>query len=366
MGECGPRAVYCAVVKRLFVTGFPGFLATRLVRRLAPTAEEITLLVEKRFAEVAAERVAELEEDLDAAGRFTVAIGDITQVRLGLSEADYARVVAECDTVFHLAAIYDLAVPEELAQRVNVDGTRHVNDLVRSLQGLERYNYISTFAVAGRREGIVRENELEHEAGFHNFYESTKYEAEVAVRELVEDELPVSIFRPAVVVGSSKDGATAKFDGPYMMLRVLRRLPWPLGRLNFGSPAVRFQMVPVDFIVDSVSTISGREDAAGKTFHLTDPDPYTTAEIFDLLAEALHGKSTIARMPAFLVRATTATGALTPLGLQREAGAYFFHAARFDCVNTLDALDGSGVECPRLADYADRMVAYYLAHADAA
>ena len=293
--------------------------------------------------------------------RFEVVTGDITEDELGLSAATADRLAAQVDTVFHLAAIYDLAVPEDLARRVNVTGTDRVNRFVRRLRSLERYNYISTFAVAGKRTGIIREAELEHEAGFHNHYESTKYEAEVLVRKLIEDGLPVSVYRPAVVVGSSRDGRTAKFDGPYMLLELLKRLPWPLRRLNFGLPDIRFQMVPVDFIIESIATLSSLPACAGKTFHLTDPDPRPTSEIAELFARALYGP-TYLRLPGVATRLVTGSGVLEPLGLQREAAPYFFHQATFDCVNTLDALDGTGVECPPLDSYVDRLVEFFVSN----
>ena len=88
---------------------------------------------------------------------FEVVEGDITLPGLGLAPADHERLSAEVDTVFHLAAIYDLAVPAELAERVNVGGTERVNDFVRGLGRLAGYHYVSTYAVAGKRRGIVRE-----------------------------------------------------------------------------------------------------------------------------------------------------------------------------------------------------------------
>ena len=49
----------------------------------------------------------------------------------------------------------------------------------KSLKKLRRYNYISTCYVAGKRTGEIFETELEHDAGFRNYYEETKYLAEV-------------------------------------------------------------------------------------------------------------------------------------------------------------------------------------------
>ncbi len=350
-------------MRHTLLTGFPGFIAGRLAERLATASERWTFLVESRFAERAK---AEARRIAEQAGRplqsFEVVAGDITQAGLGVERPDRERLAAEVDTVFHLAAIYDLAVPAAVAERVNVGGTEQVNAFVRGLEHLAGYHYVSTYAVAGKRRGIVREAELEHDAGFNNHYESTKYHAEVAVRRLQAEGLPVAIYRPAVVVGSSRDGSTAKFDGPYMLLRVMRRLPWPLTRLNVGSPKVRFQLVPVDFIIEAIAAISARAAAAGKTFHLTDPEPHTTEEIFDLFSRAMFEAESWLRVPTSLTSVVAGSGIAEPLGLQRQSAPYFAHQATFDCVITLDALDGTGIGVPRLDTYVDKLVAYFLAH----
>ncbi len=348
-------------MRKVLITGFPGFLAGLLVRELATRADSLVLLVEERFLETARAKARHIAAIYGApASRFDLRVGDITRPDLGL-EADAAdELVGEVDTVFHLAAIYDLAVPEGLAQRVNVTGTGNVNRFVTRLERLERYNYVSTFAVAGRRTGVVRESELAHDAGFHNHYESTKYEAEVLVRRLADQGVPTTILRPGVVVGSSRDGRTVKYDGPYMVLRMMRELPGPLGRLNLGSSDVPFQMVPVDFVVEAFAALAEHPDAVGKTFHLTDPDPRTTAEIFEIFSREMFGKGCLARVPSFATRLVTATGATELLGVQKEAGPYFFHRCRYDCVNTLDTLDGTGIACPPLERYVARLVRYFV------
>ncbi len=347
-------------MRATFITGFPGFLGRRLVTKLAERDQRFVLLVEPRFAEAARAAIDDVAAlAFRSADRFEILAGDITQPRLGLDASTVRRLSDDIDQVWHLAAIYDLGVGRSLAERVNVEGTRNVNDLVARLDRLERYHYVSTFAVAGRRTGVVRERELEHRAGFHNHYEETKYRAELEVKRLMERGLPTTIYRPGSIVGSSKDGITAKFDGPYMVLELMSRLPPPLNLLNFGSSEVGFQMVPVDFVVDAMCALAGQPDTAFRTFHLTDPAPATTAEICDLFCRELHGVGTLATAPEVAVRAFTASGIPAALGLQREANPYFFHRCRYDCVSTLDALDGTGIEVPALATYVDRLVSFW-------
>ena len=190
----------------IFLTGFPGFIATRLVRRLAANAGRLLLLVQPAFAERALDEINKIAAET---GRpvtdFALLTGDITAPNLGLSQTDLDRALAETTIVFHLAAIYDLAVARDLALRVNVTGTRNVNDFARRARKLRHYHYVSTCYVAGKRTGRILETELAHTAGFRNYYEETKYLAELEVQAL-QSELPVTIHRPSVVCGDSRTG----------------------------------------------------------------------------------------------------------------------------------------------------------------
>src|SRR5918998_1697485 len=102
---------------QLLVTGFPGFLGSRLVDSLIRSRPDahVVALVESRMAEKAREAAGRL----DGADRIEVLAGDITDGRLGLDETDYERLTGAVTAVFHLAAIYDLAVPFDVAQKVN-------------------------------------------------------------------------------------------------------------------------------------------------------------------------------------------------------------------------------------------------------
>src|SRR3954468_5725238 len=199
---------------RVLLTGFPGFIGRRLADRLIGDGASLTALVEPRMAEAAREAAPDGLEVLE---------GDITEQRLGLSDSDWERLTAEITTVFHLAAVYDLAVPAEIAQRVNVDGTGNVLELCVACERLERLNYVSTAYVAGWRSGVVYEHELSLGQSFKNHYESTKFQAEVWVRQQM-DRIPTTITRPAIVVGDSRTGETQKFDGPYYVLRTVSAL----------------------------------------------------------------------------------------------------------------------------------------------
>ena len=345
------------------VTGFPGFIGRRLIAALldADADARVVALVEPRML-ATAQTVA---ESLDAS-RIELLAGDITDRRLGLEPDDYERLRAEVRRVFHLAAIYDLAVPLELAQRVNVDGTGNVLDLCRAAERLERLAYVSTAYVAGLRTGIVYEHELVMGQAFKNHYESTKFQAEVWVRDLL-DQVPTTILRPAIVVGDSHTGETEKFDGPYYILRALSRAqrmgrPMP----QFGRSEAAFNVVPVDYVVAAMTAAADDPATLGQTLHLVDPDPLTAHDLVDLLSLAYTGGPPRGRVPAGLVERSLRVRRVRELfeGIPSESIAYLNHPVVYDARRTVDLLAPHGLVPPKFGEYAQAMVDFFRAHED--
>jgi thioester reductase-like protein len=345
------------------ITGFPGFIGRRLVARLLDVegAKPVVALVEERMEGPAREAAAALDPE-----RVEVLVGDISERRLGLSDEDWDRLTDQVRRVFHLAAIYDLAVPVELAQRVNVDGTGNVLELCAQAEGLERLAYVSTAYVAGKRTGVVYEHELVMGQGFKNHYESTKFQAEVWVRQEMH-RVPTTILRPAIVVGDSQTGETPKFDGPYYILRAIsetQRAGRPM--VQFGHSAALFNVVPVDYVVEAIATSAALPEAEGETLHLVDPEPLTSGDLTRVLAEHYGAKAPRGRVPPALIEAALRIPAIksrfgdTP----KESIAYLNHPVEFDTRRTVDLLAGQGLIPPNFSDYVDAMVRYFKAHED--
>lgn len=345
------------------VTGFPGFIGSRLVRALldADPDARVVALVEPRMEAAARAAVAELGGE-----RIEVLPGDISQRRLALSESDWERLAAETTAVYHLAAIYNLAVPLELAQRVNVDGTGNIVELCERCERLERLHYVSTAYVAGTRRGVVYEHELALGQGFKNHYESTKFQAELWVRQAM-DRVPTTIYRPAIVVGDSRTGETAKFDGPYYTLRLISRLDGlglPIPR--FGRSQAPFNVVPVDFVIQALAVCARDPALAGQTLHLVDPQPVTAADSFDILAREFCGRRASYQLPPALLEAAARFRAFRDLfgGAPRESISYLNHPVQFDTRAATDALTAQGVRCPRLDEYVGPLVRFFREHED--
>ncbi|MET0648133.1 MAG: SDR family oxidoreductase [Pyrinomonadaceae bacterium] len=341
-----------ALDETIFLTGFPGFIAGRLVERLAREGARFQLLVQPAFAARAREEIARLAETTGApVEHFRVLEGDITREDLALSAADIEEAEGEATVMFHLAAVYDLAVAREVGVRVNVEGTRNVNRFALRLPRLKRYHYVSTCYVAGRRTGLILESELRHAAGFRNFYEETKHLAELEV-EALKNELPVTIHRPSVVCGDSRTGETAKYDGVYYLINYLRMWPGALSLANIGNREVRLNVVPVDFVVEAMAALASDDASAGATVQLADPEPLTTEELFDLISRNLAGRESLLTLPAPVVQATLNLPLNEKVtGLPRVGVPYFFLKQTYDTARATALLAPRGLRCPRFPDY---------------
>jgi thioester reductase-like protein len=348
--------------RTILFTGFPGFIGARLIPRLLDDDPEavVVALVEPHVQERARALAAELSPE-----RIRIQPGDITRPRLGLDEATWRRLSAETVEVFHLAAVYDLAVKADLALRVNVLGTQNVVAFCRACERLERHVYVSTAYVAGLRSGLVLEDELAAGQAFKNHYESTKFAAEVAVRNAMEfDGVPTTILRPAIVVGDSRTGETSKFDGPYYLLRTFSALRGPLPRL--GSPDARFNVVPIDFVIEAMATAAREDRALGRTLHLVDPEPLCSREVADPLAREYDGRTPSVPMPEGLLARAMGIGPVGRLfgGAPVESLPYLNHPVAFDVSNAAEILAPHGLRCPRFSEYAGVLVDFFRAHED--
>jgi thioester reductase-like protein len=347
----------------VLMTGFPGFLGSALLPGILKRTDSAAIcLVQPKFAALAKRREAELSSaDASLQGRIQVVEGDISQPGLGLA-ADTFTDVTEA---WHLAAAYDLAVPRDVAVRVNVDGTRNVLDALERCPRLTRLHYFSTCYVSGRYAGPFSEDDLKVGAPFNNYYEETKSLAEADVRSHMAAGMPVTIYRPSIVVGDSRTGETQKFDGPYFVMQWLLRQPRHAILPMAGDPTTtRVNVVPRDFIVDAVGHLSGLSVSEGRTYQLADPRPLTVDEMAETLAQATGRELIKVPLPRKLAKASLARvpGLYRLMRIPPEAVDYFAHPTFYLTDHCRTDLAGSGIEPPAFRSYVDRLVGYMRHH----
>ena len=329
-------------MRLVFFTGYPGFLGSALLPRvLARDPEAIAIcLVQPKFASLARERAREFGD------RVRFLEGDIT-APINFSPADVVE-------IYHLAAVYDLSVPRELGMRVNVEGTKRVLDFAERCASLRRLHYISTCYVSGHHDGVFREDDLDVGQHFNNYYEETKFLAEVEVRKRIQ--IPSTIYRPSVIVGDSRTGATQKFDGPYYVLQwILRQPRIAILPVAGRTKKYRFNVVPRDFIIDAIDFLTAHGNA--KCYQLADPNPLTVDEIITTFAG-----STRRRILRVLLPMAVAKLGAPMLRIPRAAVNYFTHPTTYDTTNAQRDLAAAAISVPRFSDYAPRLVEFVIAH----
>jgi thioester reductase-like protein len=201
--------------------------------------------VQEHWVALATERLAEIEAaHPHTVGRISLVEGDITVPGLGIDVVDRGR-LTDVGEVWHLAAVYDLAVPRRWPAESTSKEPPTSSSFCLAYDHFRRLQYVSTCYVSGDYEGEFPEDDLDLGQGFLNHYESTKFEAEVLVREAMKAGLPATIYRPGIVVGDSRTGETQKYDGPYMYAGV-------------HEPAAQVAVIPAvgDFDVVRVSVSS--------------------------------------------------------------------------------------------------------------
>lgn len=348
--------------RHVFLTGYPGFIARRLLHKLLAADEtlRVTALVESSRLAQAQEDLRELERQSsnNDGRRVQLVTGDVTAMDLGLSGPEFREVVSTATEIFHLAAIHRLGVDRPTATRVNVLGTQNMLDLAASMRGLRRFVHFSSAYVSGRREGVVMEDELDCNQVFRNPYEATKFEAEKRVLAAGR-ELPITIIRPPAVVGDSKSGEIDRFDGVYHIGLLLAASPVPISFPLPGQGGAPLHLIPVDYLVDAVHVITEQPETIGKTFHVVDPNPLSVERVFSRVAGAA-GR----RTPRYGVSPNLTKALLRIPGLERIAPVshqvidYLNHLAFYNSSNTMSTLEGTGVRCPPFDSYVDNLVRY--------
>jgi nucleoside-diphosphate-sugar epimerase len=170
---------------KYFVTGATGFIGGRVARQLVEAGHKVVALA----------RTPAKTQELIELG-VSVCEGDITE------KESMRAPMADVDGVFHLAAWYKVGVRDKsAAERINVDGTRNVLELMQALR-IPKGVYTSTLAVFSDTRGRLVDETYRHNGPWLSEYDRTKWKAhyEVAV-PMMKDGLPLVIVQPGLVYG---------------------------------------------------------------------------------------------------------------------------------------------------------------------
>jgi len=359
-----------------FITGGTGFIGRFFLDKLKGRDGDIYVLTR----EGSEHKFEALQERFgDQSNRLIPVTGDLTRGLLGLDDKTIASLKGKITHFCHFAAVYDIGASAEAQSATNIDGTRNAIELASALSA-GCFQHVSSIAAGGLYKGTFREDMFEEAENYDHPYFATKHESEGIVRR--ECEVPWRIYRPGMVMGHSKTGEIDKIDGAYYFFKSLQKLrkalpPWvPL----IGIEGGKFNVVPVDYVVDAMDHIVHQENYDGCCFHLTDPEHYSMGTLINIFAEAGHtpqfSMRLDTRMFGFIPRVVRDTIAgLAPvkrivktiyddMGLPESVNLFINYPTRYDNRDTERALKGSGISAPSLRDYAPVVWDYWERNLD--
>lgn len=342
----------------VLVTGYPSFRGRKMAHQLLESQPKslVYAVVQPKFGPQATEVANELPKE--QRDRLVLFEGDAAAIDLGLSGKEYLELAGRVDRIHHVAQVTYPGVSRQMAEAVNIGGTREIIELGRACTKLQCIVVHSSAVVSGNRTGLVLEEELVARQSFRSVVEETLARAERLVRSAMAD-LPIAVVRPTQIVGDSRTGEVDRFDGPYLLILLIVSSPQDFPVLLPARGDAPMNLVPIDYVARAAQIIGKRPQALGRTFHLTDPKPLTVREMFQLVAQA-GGK----RLPGGFIpsRVTKALLSTPGLNLVSKSPRAFVDViatpVRYDTRNTVDILAGQSIHCPAFESYVDALVEF--------
>ncbi|XP_037729166.1 fatty acyl-CoA reductase wat [Drosophila subpulchrella] len=275
--------------KVVFLTGATGFLGKVIIEKLLRTTDvkRIYSMIRPKRGQDIQERIALwkkeplfevlLQEKPDALNRISIIAGDCLESDLGICKSDRQLLASEVHIVIHGAATVRFNEALHVALAINTRATRLMLQLAKEMIHLEAYLHISTafsncvlFRVEEKfypehltcdSEKVLAMSELLSDqivdnltstlqGDYPNTYTYTKALAEdVVLRE--SGDLPLSIFRPSVIIAAHKEPVCGWIDNLYGPIALMYGVGHGVLRLITYDKKGYASLVPVDYCANA-------------------------------------------------------------------------------------------------------------------
>lgn len=352
-----PRAV--------LLTGATGYLGAFLLEQLLrETTASVFCLVRAADDAAASRRIEDsmrryLIWDESYRERIQAVAGDLALPQLGTSDATWRELAEQVDVIYHNGALVNFVYPYSALRGPNVRGTHEVLRLACTHQ-VKAVHYVSTIdvllATHTPRPFLEDDGPLRNPVEVPGGYTGSKWVAEKMVYLARERGIPVSIYRPGLIMSHSETGATQNSD--YLLVAFRGYLPM---RILPDYPRI-FDTVPVDYVARAIVGISRKPQAVGRFFHLFNPAPVSIRRFCEWIQSYGYDFDIVpfeeARRRALEVDTNHPLYPLVPLIRDAEVAPQpsldpaFIDQLQPDaeCRNVLDVLDGTGIDCPPMTE----------------
>lgn len=272
-------------MKTILVTGATGIFGRYLAWELLKHKDvKSVFLVRGNSQKEAHDRAQKTFKRKD---KFHIVHGDLSKERFGLSGSDYDDLASTVTHILHSAGSIHFILPLEEIRRHNVTTTERMLRFAKDCKKLERFGYMSTAFVSGKRSGVIMEDEFEHNEGFSNTYQQSKYEAESLVRSQ-KNVLPIVIFRPPLVITPS---VPEDYKGPVNFFPVLiSYIVRNLVPFVPGSPESRIDIVNAFDVAKIIINLLLKDNLSHTTYHISHGKGAFTVQTFYEMIEQKLGK----------------------------------------------------------------------------
>ncbi|KAJ5078751.1 hypothetical protein M0811_14704 [Anaeramoeba ignava] len=275
----------------IFLTGATGFLGSFLLFDLLKQFEQqktpIYCLVRANENENGKQKIERImKENLIWKEEFKERIiaieGDLSKTNLGMEENEFNELSKKVSLIYHCGATVSYIYPYEKVRNSNILSTKEIIKL-SCLNQLKAINYISTISVLTVYEEDYEEIDEAFPLYIHNNlyssggYTQTKTVSELLILKAKEKGIPIKIYRPSRIMGDSlnncyneKDFLVSFIKGVYHM-----KITPDIDLLE--------DCLPVDFVSQSIVSLSIQSDLFGQVFHLFNSQKISWNEIISIM-----------------------------------------------------------------------------------
>jgi nucleoside-diphosphate-sugar epimerase len=274
---------------KVLVTGGTGFTGAALTLRLLEDGHSVSVI--DKDPGIALEPIKQKGAQ--------IVLGSITDRDL------VAKSVSGAEIVMHLAAAFrEIGVPDVLYQEVNVEGTKIVVE--ESLRaGARKLIYCSTQGVHGH---------IERPPGDENspiapadYYQQTKYEGELVIREYGQRGMEYVILRPTAIYGPGDPGRFL------MIYKRVKKGKFPM----FGRGKTFYHPVYIDNLVDAFIMAMTPGTGASEAYIIGDEEYFSIEELVSRVGKAIDVDVSIPHFPILplIVAGHICENACKPFGM---------------------------------------------------